>query len=125
MNNKKLGTDFEKYMCEAFASRGYWVHFIAPDTRGAQPFDVIAAKDGRTYVFDCKTTVNPVFGMTRLEDNQVMAFEKWIRCGNSMPYVMVLWNSNVYMLPYMRLKSNGKIDLRKEEPAKWLTCAEE
>ena len=123
MNNKQLGTNFEKYMCEIFAKNGYWVHFISPDNRGAQPFDVIAVKDGRAEVFDCKTTVNPIFTMKRLEDNQVMAFDKWIACGNTMPHVAVLWNSHIYMLPYVRLRDNGRIDLRKEVPDTWLTSA--
>ena len=38
MNNKKKGTAFEKEMCDLLAIKGYWVHFIAPDARGAQPF---------------------------------------------------------------------------------------
>ena len=49
MNNKIIGTAFEKEMCELLANRGYWVHFITPDNRGAQPFDIIAVKDGKAF----------------------------------------------------------------------------
>ena len=47
MNNKKHGTDFEKRVVAKLAKAGdVWVHFLSPDERGAQPFDIIAVKDG-------------------------------------------------------------------------------
>lgn len=116
MNNKKLGMSFERRMCEILSKSGYWVHFIAQDSRGAQPFDVIAVKDGVAIVFDCKTCKDSVFRIDRLEDNQVMAFEKWMSCGNSTPYVAIEHNSEVYMISYLKLKEAGKVELDKEVP---------
>ena len=114
MNNKKLGTEFEQEVCELLASKGYWAHFITPDARGAQPFDIIAVKNGRAIAADCKTCVANWFHITRLEENQISAFELWLRCGNEMPQVFVKHNDKVYMIPYGRIKEEGKIKINEE-----------
>ena len=110
-SNKKIGTDFEKKMCEVLAQRGYWVHFIVPDIRGAQPFDIIAVKNGKALAVDCKTCVANTFKINRLEDNQIMAFEKWLACGNDMPIIAVLHNDMIYEIPYDQLKEKQSIKL--------------
>ena len=115
MNNKKLGTAFERFMCEHLARLGYWVHFISPDTRGAQPFDIIAVRDDIPIVMDCKTSSDHIFRFDRLENNQVYAFEKWLATGNLLAYVAVLHNKNVYMIRYVDLKEKGKVDLKNKE----------
>ena len=105
MNNKKLGTAFEKEFCNLLASRGWWVHFITPAPNGGQPFDVIAVKGGKAMAFDCKTSSTHIFPLTRLEENQIFAFEKWLACGNEEPQVAVKYNDNIYLIPYRKLKS--------------------
>lgn len=114
MNNKKLGTEFEKQTCEWLASKGYWVHFIVPDARGAQPFDIIAVKNMKAIAIDCKTCVANRFNISRLEDNQIMAFEKWLQCGNEVPCVFVKHNSKVYCVPYSVLKMQESVSLTDE-----------
>ena len=114
MNNKKLGTAFEREVCEILAAEGYWVHFITPDARGAQPFDIIAVKNGRAIAIDCKTCVADTFSMKRLEYNQIFAFEKWLRCGNEMPWVMVKHGGNIYQVLYDRIKDGSSVKLEKE-----------
>lgn len=116
MNNKQRGTAFERRMCEKLAEKGFWVHFISPDMRGAQPFDLIFAKDGQTFVADCKTSDDYMFRVNRLEDNQVLAFNKWLRCGNSTPRVFVLYEGNVYDINYLLLDEKKKISLKTEVP---------
>ena len=111
MNNKQLGTQWEREFCELLAEQGYWVHFISPDNRGAQPFDVIAVKDGVANAYDCKTCASDVFSIDRLEDNQIMAFEKWIRCGNTNPNIAVLHDNKIYLISYSHLKSFGRVRL--------------
>lgn len=111
MNNKKLGSKFEKEICRRLASKGYWVHFIVPDIRGAQPFDIIAVKNDTAYAIDCKTCVADVFNISRLEENQVMAFEKWERSGNSVPVVVVEHKEDVICIEYEVLKAHGKISI--------------
>lgn len=115
MNNKKLGTEFEKQMCRYLAKAGYWVHFIQPDSRGAQPFDIIAVKNNEAYAIDCKTNSEPIFRMDRLEDNQVLAFARWEMCGNNVPLIAVRCDfekpSRIKLLSYCFY--DGRIDLRK------------
>lgn len=105
MNNKKLGTEFEQEFCKILADNGYWVHFISPDRTGSQPFDIIAVKSGKAYAFDCKTCESDRFNISRLEDNQIMAFEKWIRCGNIDPIIAIKWRGTVKFCPYNSLKT--------------------
>lgn len=114
MNNKKLGTAFEREVCEILAAEGYWVHFITPDARGAQPFDIIAVKNGLAIAIDCKTCVANTFTIKRLEYNQICAFEKWLRCGNEMPWVMVKHNEQVYKVPYEIIRDGQTVKLEKE-----------
>ena len=103
MNNKKKGTEFEVRMCRFLKHHGWWVHFIEPKRNGAQPFDIIAVKDGRAMAIDCKTCKKNTFSIRRLEDNQKMAFDRWIACGNSMPIVAVEHDDEIYMIPYETL----------------------
>lgn len=111
MNNKKIGAAFEKRLVDVLAWNGYWAHFIVPDSRGAQPFDVIAVKNGLAYAFDCKTCVANSISIDRLEDNQVAAFEKWLRCGNTMPMVAIEHGGEIYLVEYGVLKERRRIKL--------------
>lgn len=114
MNNKKLGTAFERRVCEMLKSEGYWVHFIAPDSRGAQPFDIIAVKDGIAVAIECKTldVSKKVFDISRLEDNQIMAFEYWRLCGNAMPVIFIEYGDNIKIVDWRELKEKGKVKMR-------------
>lgn len=119
MNNKMIGTYFERKMRNLLNNEGWWVHFIEPKQSGAQPFDIIAVKNGRAIAVDCKTCVSNNFPLSRLEDNQIYAFEKWIRCGNSMPYVAVEHEDEIYMIPYDYLRDKKVVKLEDLEWAKW------
>lgn len=111
MNNKRIGTQFEREVCALLSKKGYWVHFITPDARGAQPFDIIAVRNGRATAIDCKTSASASFSISRLEDNQIHAFEKWVRCGNEMPLIYVKHVGNIYVVRYDDLKAAGIIRL--------------
>lgn len=115
MNNKRIGGAFEREMCGILAAQGYWVHFIVPDARGAQPFDIIAVKDGRAVAIDCKTCVADTFSIARLEENQIMAFNRWISCGNDMPIIAVKHEDHIYRIRYDELIQRQKIKLRDED----------
>lgn len=114
MNNKELGTAWENEFCETLNLLGYWVHFMNPNKSGAQPFDVLAVRHGRPYAIDCKTSANRRFPLSRLEDNQVYAFEKWMRCNNGIPIVAIKYADEVYTVSYPELKSKGVVDLSEE-----------
>lgn len=111
MNNKRLGTAFEKLVVRRLSEAGYWVHFIAPDNSGAQPFDIIAAKNSVAVVGDCKTCKDHIFRISRLEENQKMAFEKWLACGNIEPLIFVEYKDGIKVIKYTDLKRDGKVDL--------------
>ena len=100
MNNKQLGTEFEREMVGRLSEKGWWTHFISPDSRGAQPFDIIAVKNGTAIAGDCKTCKSKTFSINRLEDNQIMAFQKWISCGNGCPIIFVKHQEKVYLIPF-------------------------
>ena len=81
MTNKKLGNDFERQFCEMLAAEGWWVHNMAQNAAG-QPADVIAAKNGKAVLVDCKVCSHKGFALSRVEDNQHLAMERWEKCGN-------------------------------------------
>lgn len=116
MNNKVLGTQFEREMCEVLSKKGFWVHFMSPDNSGAQPCDLIFVKDGQAYIADCKTCVAKSFTIDRLEDNQIFAFERWIRCGNSDPVIFVKHCDAVYKISYSVLKCFKRIRFAERSP---------
>lgn len=115
MNNKRLGTEFEREVVTLLSKRGYWVHFITPDSKGSQPFDIIASKDDRPIVADCKTSSKKWFSISRLEENQIMAFELWFRTGNNYAFVFIKYNEKVYRIPYRMLEGLQRINLEECE----------
>lgn len=113
-NNKKLGTAFEKRVCQELKERGWWVHFFAPDRTGAQPFDIIAVKGGNAIAVDAKTSSTHRFSIDRLEENQKLAFDRWLGCGNLMPQIAVEYEEKIVWLTYGELKKEKVVDLRRK-----------
>lgn len=117
MNNKKLGTSFEKEVCDKLQKLGFWVHFITPDNRGAQPFDIIAVRRNVAMAVECKTlsTSQRYFPISRLEDNQIFAFKKWADCGNSSPMIAIKYGDEIKFVSYSLLEKEGKVDMKDYE----------
>ena len=115
MNNKQLGTEFEREVVTLLSKQGYWVHFITPDASGKQPFDIIASRDDRVIVGDCKTSKSKWFAVTRFEENQLTAFEKWFRTGNSSAFAFIKYNDKVYQIPFRMIAGLRKINLEECE----------
>ena len=116
MNNKILGTKFEQRVCKLLKDKGYWVHFLAPGTKnGSQPFDIIAVKDGLAVAIECKTlsTSHKFFPIERLEDNQVSAFEYWLKCGNTMPLIFVEYGDDIKVIEWSDLKRRKKVPMHE------------
>lgn len=111
MNNKQLGTSFEEQFVNMLGAKGFWAHFIEPNKSGAQPFDVIAIRDGVPYVFDCKTCIRDYINLRRLETNQELALQKVIHCGCTNAYIAVLHNDKVYLVKYKDIVKFGSVDL--------------
>lgn len=125
MNNKKLGTEFEKEVVKRLSKAGYWTHFITPNAGGAQPFDIVAMKDGVSYAIDCKTSTNRRFSILRLEDNQIYAFDKWVKCGGTPPMLFVKYGDFIYCLYYKSLLNGGIIELEFDFYARNIKMEEE
>lgn len=114
MNNKKLGSEFEREFEKLLKDNGYWVHFCAPSSTGSQPCDFIAVKNGEAYLIDCKTCVNNYFTLRRMEQNQIQAFNRWRICSNRNMYVAVKHNDKVYMISYVLLAGQKTVNLTND-----------
>lgn len=115
MNNKNLGNEYEMEVVSLLCFKNFWAHFIVPDKTGAQPFDVIAVKKGKAYAIDCKTCVLNKFTIGRLEENQKMAFDRWLACGNTRPLIAVKHNEKTKWIDYRSLKELTAIPLNEEK----------
>ena len=103
LTNRSLGNQIENDFCNYLFSKGFWVHRIAQNSFG-QPADVIAVKDEKAYLIDCKACTSSGFRFSRMESNQEQAMELWERCGNGTGWFAVFTNKNFYMLSLQAIK---------------------
>lgn len=121
MSNKKMGTDFERKFCQNLADKGFWVHNMAQNQQG-QPFDVIAAKNGKTYIIDCKVCSKDVFRLSRIEDNQYLSMTLWNETGNGVGwFALELSDKKVYLMALPDIIEIGasKRNLNREDIEKY------
>lgn len=105
MTNKKLGNNFETELCELLSEQGFWAHNFAQNQDG-QPADVIAVKNKKAYLIDCKVcSTRKGFDLSRMEDNQDLSMELWRSCGNGEGWFAVKIESQVYMLSHLTVKA--------------------
>lgn len=107
MSNRKDGNDFEAEFCEMLFSQGFWAHNMAQNVSG-QPADVIAVKNGKSYLIDCKNCTGSRFTLSRIEENQKSAMNLWNKCGNGNGLFAIQICGEVYMVSANILQS--KID---------------
>ena len=107
-NNKQLGSAFEVQFCDALARNRFWVHFISQNKSG-QPADIIAVKNKKAFLIDCKVCTNGYFLTSRVEVNQELAMNRWEHiCGNGTGWFALKLPDTVYMLAF------AHIDLTKK-----------
>lgn len=112
MSNKKLGNDFERVFCEKLAGYGFWVHNMAQN-RDGQPADVIAVRNGKAYLIDCKVCSNWSFDLSRVEDNQKLAMALWKDCGNNdCWFAMLLPSDEIIMVSTNVVRTLLKRDVK-------------
>lgn len=100
LSNKKLGNDFEKEFAEILRRKGYWVTMLTPKQYiGSQPADLIAIKDNKPILIDCKTCKTKYFQINRIEQNQWLAYERYKKCGNADFVLAIKYNKKIYMIP--------------------------
>lgn len=104
-------------MVEYLRKRGWWVHFITPDRRGAQPFDIIAAKNDIAMAVECKTLADNknYFPIERLEDNQIHALNRWEACGNTRAYIVVKHRDRIKWIKWSKLREERKVRMDASE----------
>lgn len=86
--NKKLGNKFEDLVAREFIKFGFWVHKLNQNTAG-QPADLIAVRYNQALLIECKWCQNNKFALSRVEDNQWLAMERYVRCDNFDPIFVV------------------------------------
>jgi len=102
MSNKKIGNDFENEFCKMLSENGFWVHNLAQNQTG-QPADVIAVRDGGSFLIDCKVCSTGRFQLKRIEENQQLAMQHWLDMGNDEAWFALKVNDEILMIPYRRL----------------------
>lgn len=97
MNNKTLGNNFEKEYAKILSNKGYWVTFLTPKQNvGSQPCDLIAIKDDKPILIDCKTCKTHLFPISRIEENQRQAFKRYSKCGNTRFILAIKYDNKIY-----------------------------
>lgn len=104
VSNKTAGSRFEKEFAGILADHWFWVHLFQ-DNKNGQPCDVIAAKDGHAYLFDCKNCETDCFQLSRAEENQINAMILFSMMGNAVGMFAIRFpDGQVYLLPYTKLQ---------------------
>ena len=111
--NKKIGNDFEQLLCRKLSELGFWVHNFANRSNG-QPADIIAVRDGHSFLIDAKVCTRGRFPLRRIEMNQHMAMQKWKRCGNGDGMFAFLIDGEIYMLRYDQIKKTCQLSLSSD-----------
>lgn len=105
MTNKRSGNNFEKELCELLSEQGFWAHNFAQNQDG-QPADVIAVKNKRAYLIDCKVcSTRKGFDLSRMEENQDLSMELWRGCYNGEGWFALKLENRIYMIPHTTVKA--------------------
>ena len=75
------GQQFQKVLCKMLADNGFWAYETINKQSG-QPVDIIAVRSNIGYIIECKVTQTDRFPLSRVEDNQITAIERFTRCNN-------------------------------------------
>lgn len=104
MSNRKLGNQFEQELCKLLSDVGFWTHNLAQNASG-QPADVIAARNGKTYLIDCKVCSTRGFALSRMEENQDLSMELWKESGNGEGWFALKVGGHIVMIPHFTMKA--------------------
>lgn len=120
ISNKKLGNAFETELCEIFFQNGYWTHNMAQNASG-QPADIIAVKNGKAILIDCKVCSDNKFHLSRVEDNQNLSMDFWRDCGNGEGWFALKTAEGTFMLSHTSAKrlAQTKTVINITEIKKW------
>ena len=108
MSNKSAGTQFEREFASRLAAEGFWVHRFQ-DNKNGQPCDVIAARDGEAYLFDCKDCKTDMFSLRRVEENQFNAMRLFDTTGNRRGMFAIRYPDQVIYLEIGRASCRERV----------------
>lgn len=104
MSNKSVGTQFENEFADILAENRFWVH-IFQDNKNGQPCDVIASKNGNSFLFDCKDCQTKFFQLSRMEENQLNSMTLFEMYGNEPGMFAIQFPStHIYLMNYRKMK---------------------
>lgn len=123
MNNKSKGNIFEEDVAKKLSKLGHWCTLLqGAKGTNAQPADIIACKDNKVWLIDCKTLVNTSgnFTLERAEQNQILAYKRFKKCGNENYFYAILWENDVYLVPMFDILFEDKKSINvKKYVAVW------
>lgn len=96
MSNKQNGNNFEQEFAETLEKAGYWV-YVMPTKQG-QPADIVAAKNGKLMLVDCKDCKGNKFMLSRIESNQITTATFFESKGNREYYFAIKISDKVYLV---------------------------
>ena len=95
MNVKQIGNDFERDFAKWLSKeKGMFVYNL-PNKINGQPFDILAAKNNKFFAFECKNCSKDYFPLSRVEDNQIQAFNKLNSTGNYNYYFIFNFSGDI------------------------------
>lgn len=111
-DNKTIGNLFEEQFASCLKERGFWVHRLTQSSEG-QPADIITQRNGCVWLIDCKVCMNDRFVLDRVEYNQRLSMNAWMRAGGTVPYFALLLTDNtVRMLSFPDVIRLEKLDVK-------------
>lgn len=96
-DNRTSGNRFETAFATKLAGDGFWVTKLTQNASG-QPADLIAVKNDKALLIDCKVCERDYFPFKRIEPNQQTAMMFWRGKGNHQYWFALQYENETYML---------------------------
>lgn len=97
-----MGSAFEQLFAQELFDKGFWVLNVPSDKAG-QPADIVAVRNGKAYLIDCKVVSSKTFPLSRVEFNQHCSMQLWEQCGNGIGLFAFSINNQIYIMDYQTL----------------------
>lgn len=111
-SNKKTGIMFEKMFSILLKENKFWARL---DKGYAQTCDIIAGKNNKIYLFECKVCKKDSFSRSRVEENQSNSRRWFIETGNENAYFVfyVTETKQIYLSKDIITRPSNGINLER------------